>query len=83
MSRNSNGYKFPSVICKFDSFRECFVEDKDCDHCSRNPNRFDNRTITKGQMIFLVGKGYNENEISMWDFKRACKEIDNIKHKTN
>lgn len=81
MSRKpSYKYVLPDMICKYlkDGVRACYNDDRSpnkCDTCSKNPHRFDNRPVTKGQIIFLTSKGYSEAEISNWDYLRAGEEI--------
>lgn len=77
-------YPQPEKLCKYGvkDNRECFNQDgsiNKCATCSKNPHRFEGRTITKGQIIFLTSIGYDEKEISNWDYKRACREIQQIK----
>lgn len=78
----TNKYKWytPDKLCKYiaENTKECFNDDPNpdkCKNCSKNPHRFDDRPITKGQIIFLTSKGYTEEEISSWSFNKAGEEI--------
>lgn len=69
----------PAKPCKFMTNRECYLEYSQCEHCTRNPHRFDGRPITKGQVIFLKEYGYSEEELLTWDFNKASETIDRLK----
>ena len=81
--RQDSGIKFqlPTCPCKYNTDKDCLGDYSRCESCSRYPFKFKDRKITKGQIIFLKTKGYNEEEISDWDFMKACREIE--KYKTN
>ena len=64
--------------CKYQPDKECYSRIMDCSRCGRNPYRFDNRKITKGQIILLKRLGVSEEEISRMDFKTAYKKIESL-----
>lgn len=83
--RTYNSYPAPAKICKFypTGSKACYNENNSpevCKHCSKNPYKNEGRFITKGQIIFLTSIGYDENEISNWDYNKACREIQRIKN---
>lgn len=65
--------------CKYNVNKECVAEIKDCRACSKNDRRFEGRSITKGQIIFLESKGYKKEEIESWEYIKACREISRLK----
>ena len=66
----------PEYPCKYNCNKDCYnYTNPDCERCSKNPHRFDNREITKGQIIALVGMGFKESEVSNWTFLQAGDEI--------
>ena len=70
----------PERPCKYNVNKECFnYNSNSCEGCSHNPYKFDNKEITQGQIKYLVSMGYDEKEVSKWDFKKAYQEIEKYK----
>ncbi len=79
MSKRDSAWKFPQHLCKYNHNKDCICGKDKCKDCSHNPERFDDRKITKGQIIFLKTKGYIEEDIKDWEYIKACREISRLK----
>ena len=70
----------PEYPCKFNFNKNCYnIEHPDCENCSKNPHRFDNRKITKRQIIALVKLGHKEEDVCNWSYLDASKELSKYK----
>lgn len=69
------------AYCKYNSSKQCSSEFS-ClrgNYCSSNPNRFNGRDITKGQIKFLIEHGFSIEQIEDLDFKSAVEKINALK----
>jgi hypothetical protein len=70
--------------CIYNKDRFCYKEaDQKCDkkYCSLDPTRFDNRKITKGQIIYLVSKGMDKEKVESLSYLEAADIIREFKIK--
>jgi hypothetical protein len=85
MARDKSGSK-ACVICKYDFTKTCGISfEKNCTnggYCSKDPNRFEGKAITKGQSIFLIERGYKEEELLNLSQEEAGEEIRRIKQES-
>ena len=72
-----------SAICKYNLEQVCSIPyNRSCScggYCSHDPNRFKDKLITKGQVNFLLSKGYAEEDIINMSLTEAGDEINKIK----
>lgn len=71
------------AVCKYDPTRMCAIYNfHSCSnggYCSHNPHRFEGKSITGGQIIFLVTRGYKREEVAHLSFEEAIDEINRVK----
>lgn len=71
--------------CKYNKKRPCSREaESRCvngAYCSYDPTRFDNRKITKGQILYLLAHGMKEEDIKDLSYLEAGSMIHGIKTK--
>lgn len=72
--------------CKYNHDAECWNTNRYCTciknpsfYCSKNPNRFNNKEVTEGQIKFLESKGYSREDIKKMSFLEASNLIDSLK----